>query len=300
MSLIDTLVVKSLPLAPKGLVRIVSKKYIAGDTVHDAMKTVARLNAEGAMATVDVLGEFVERADVARHETDRAIKTLDEIIRARVDANLSVKLTSLGLAIDKEFCYENVLRVVTHAASLGSFVRFDMENSPYTTMTIELFRRVRDQFPKHCGIVLQAYLRRTEQDARELASEGSNFRLCKGIYIEDESIAYKGRDEIRDNYLRCLAIMFDHGSYVGIATHDDVLIDGAAAMIRERSLTREQYEYQMLLGVREPRRRQLIAQGHRMRVYTPFGKDWYGYATRRLKENPAIAGHIVKALFTGD
>jgi proline dehydrogenase len=300
MSFLDTLVVKSLPLAPKGLVRIVSKKYIAGDTVHDAMVTVARLNAEGAMATVDVLGEFVERADVARNETDMSIRTLDEIVRSKVDANLSVKLTSLGLAIDKEFCYENVLRVVAHAASIGSFVRFDMENSPYTTNTIELFRRVRDQYPKSCGIVLQAYLRRTVDDVLALAPEGTNFRLCKGIYIEDEAIAFKGRDEIRDNYMKCLGLMFDHGSYVGIATHDDVLIDGAAEMIRERGLKREEYEYQMLLGVREPRRRQIIAQGHRLRVYTPFGKDWYGYATRRLQENPAIAGHIVKALFTGD
>lgn len=300
MGIFDSIIVKTLPLAPKGLVRIFSRKYIAGATLHDAMETVAKLNTEGAMATVDVLGEFVERADVAKHETEMAIKTLDEIILSKVEANLSVKLTSLGLAIDKEFCYENVLRVVSHAASVGSFVRFDMENSPYTSMTIELFRRVRDQFPSNCGLVLQAYLRRTEQDVRELAAEGTNFRLCKGIYIEDESIAFKGPDEIRANFLKCLGIMFDHGSYVGIATHDDALINGAAAMIKERGLKREEYEYQMLLGVREPRRRQLIAQGHRMRVYTPYGKDWYGYATRRLKENPAIAGHIVKALFTGD
>lgn len=300
MSLLDTLIVKSIPLAPKGIVRIISKKYIAGATVQDAMQTAARLNAEGAMATVDVLGEFVERADVAKHETEMAIRTLDEIERSKVDANLSVKLTSLGLAIDQEFCHENVLRVVTHAASLGNFVRFDMENSPYTSMTIDLFRRVRDRFPKNCGIVLQAYLRRTEEDVRQLAAEGTNFRLCKGIYVEDVSIAFKGREEIQQNYLKCLGIMFDHGCYVGVATHDDVLIDGAAAIIRERGLQREEYEYQMLLGVREPRRRQLIAQGHRMRVYTPFGKDWYGYATRRLKENPAIAGHVFKALFTGD
>jgi proline dehydrogenase len=300
MGLLDTLVVKTLPLAPKAIVRAVSKKYIAGETVEDAMRTVARLNAEGAMATVDVLGEFVEHPDVARHETEMAIGTLDAIARSKVDSNLSIKLTSLGLAIDKEFCYENVLRVVRHAASLGNFVRFDMENSPYTTKTIELFRRIRDQFPNNCGIVLQAYLHRTEQDVRELAAERTNFRLCKGIYIEDASIAFKGREEIQENYLKCLGIMIDHGCYVGIATHDDVLIDGAAAMIRERELKRTEYEYQMLLGVREPRRRQIVAQGHSMRVYTPFGKDWYGYSTRRLKENPAIAGHIFKALFSGD
>ena len=300
MGFLDTLIVKSLPLAPRSVVRVFSKKYIAGESVHDAMRTVSQLNSEGAMATIDVLGEFVERADVARRETDMSLKTLDEIARSKVDSNLSVKLTSLGLAIDKEFCYENVLRVVRHAESLGNFVRFDMENSPYTDATIELFRRVRDQHPKSVGIVLQAYLRRTESDTRALAAEGSNFRLCKGIYIEEERIAFKDRAEIQRNYLTCLGIMFDHNCYVGIATHDDVLIDGAAATIAERGLRRDQYEYQMLLGVREGRRRQIIAQGHRMRVYTPYGADWYGYALRRLKENPEIAGHAFRALFTGD
>lgn len=300
MGFLDSLIVKTLPLAPKRLVRIFSKRYIAGETIQDAMRAVASLNSEGAMATVDVLGEFVERADVARGETDMSIRTLDEIARARVDSNLSVKLTSLGLAIDKEFCYENVLRVVKHAVSLGNFVRFDMENSPYTSITIELFRRVRDQYPANVGIVLQAYLRRTEDDIRQLAAEGTNFRLCKGIYIEDISIAFKGREEIQRNYLKCLELMVDNGCYVGIATHDDVLLDGAAAMIARRSLKRDTYEFQMLLGVRDQRRRQIIAQGHRMRVYVPFGRDWYGYSTRRLKENPEIAGHIFKALFTGD
>lgn len=300
MGFFNSLISNALPYAPKTLVKIVAKKYIAGETLNDAMITVERLNGEGAMATVDVLGEFVEHSEVARRETDTSVQVLEEIIRRRLDSNLSVKLTSLGLAIDMEFAHENLCRVVAAAARLGSFVRIDMENSPYTDQTIELFRRVRREFPNNVGIVLQAYLRRTENDIRTLAAEGANFRLCKGIYVESETIAFKGREEIQENYLKCLGIIFDHNCYVGIATHDDVLIDGARKMIAKRGLTREQYEFQMLLGVRDGKRRELIAQGHRLRVYVPFGQDWYGYSVRRLKENPSVAGHVFKAIFTND
>ncbi len=300
MGFFNSLISNALPYAPKGLVRVVAKKYIAGETLNDGMKTAARLNQEGTMATMDVLGEFVESSEIARRETDESIRVLEEITRRKVDSNLSVKLTSLGLAIDKEFAYGNLLRVVEKAAELGNFVRIDMENSPYTDATIELLRRVHRLYPKHVGIVLQAYLRRTEQDIRQLAAEGVTFRLCKGIYIEPESIAFKGREEVQRNYLKCLGIIFDRGIYVGIATHDDVLIDGARKMIAERGLGRDQYEFQMLLGVRDAKRRELVAQGHRLRVYVPFGRDWYGYSVRRLKENPAVAGHVFKAIFTGN
>ncbi len=300
MGLFNSLVSTALPYTPKPIVRLVARRYIAGETLNDAMGTVRRLNSEGAMATVDVLGEFVQNADVARHETETAVAVLREIKRSALDSNLSVKLTSLGLAIDKEFGYQNLVRVVETAASLGSFVRIDMENSPYTSDTIELYRRVREQFPGHVGIVLQAYLHRTENDVRQLAAEGAHFRLCKGIYVESESIAFKDREAIQRNYLTCLSIMLDAGCYVGIATHDDVLIDEARRMIAERNLSRESYEFQMLLGVRDPKRRELIAQGHRLRVYVPFGRDWYGYSIRRLKENPSIAGYVFKAIFTGN
>jgi proline dehydrogenase len=300
MGLFNSLISSLLPYAPKSIVRMVANKYIAGETLDDAMKMVAKLNAEGAMATVDVLGEFVESSAVAREETDNAIRVLEEIARRKVDSNLSVKLTSLGLGIDTGFAYENLHRVVAKAAELGNFVRTDMENSPYTDRTIEMQRRIRKDFPKNVGIVLQAYLRRTESDIRALAAEGVNFRLCKGIYVEPEAIAFKGREEVQQNYLKCLELIFDHGCYVGIATHDDVLIDGAREIIARRGLERHQYEFQMLLGVREQKRRELIAQGHRLRVYVPFGRDWYGYSIRRLKENPSVAGHVFKAIFTGD
>lgn len=282
------------------MVRVVARKYIAGETLADAMNTVTRLNGEGAMATIDVLGEFVRSRDVALRETEQSIAVLREIHRLGLDANLSVKLTSLGLEIDTEFCYRNVRKVVACAAELGSFVRTDMENSPYTDRTIEIQRRLRMEFPHNVGIVLQAYLRRTYDDTIALADEGVNFRLCKGIYVEAESIAFKEREEIQENFLKCLEAMFDRGCYVGIATHDDVLIDGARSIIAQRGLGREKYEFQMLLGVRDARRRELVREGHRLRVYVPFGEDWYGYSIRRLKENPAIAGHVIKALFTGD
>ncbi|MBL7988155.1 MAG: proline dehydrogenase family protein [Chlorobi bacterium] len=300
MKLFDSLISAVLPFTPKPLIRVVANKYIAGETLNDAMATVARLNQQETMATVDVLGEFVKNPDVARQETNNNIAVIEEIARRGLDSNLSVKLTSLGLDIDKEFCWENLRRVLEAAARARNFVRIDMENAPYTDSTIELARRAQSEFAGHVGIVLQAYLRRTQDDIRQLASEGMHFRLCKGIYIESETIAFKGREEIQQNYLECLNIILDHGCYVGIATHDDVLIDGARKIIAERGLGSQQYEFQMLLGVRDGKRRELVGQGHRLRVYVPFGRDWYGYSIRRLKENPSIAGHVFKAIFTGN
>lgn len=297
MGLIDRIISKTLPFAPRFLVRSVASRYIAGATLDDAMNSVAALNAEGAMATIDVLGEFVRNEEVAKAETEQSIRVLEEIHRRGLQANLSVKLTSLGLDIDTEFCYANLRAVVACAASLASFVRTDMENTPYTQRTIDLQRRLRVDFPDSVGIVMQAYLRRCYDDVVSLADEGANFRLCKGIYIEPPDLAFQSREEVQANFLRCLEAIVDRGCYVGIATHDDVLIEGARRIIDTRRLRPDQYEFQMLLGVRDSRRRELIAQGHRMRVYVPFGQDWYGYSIRRLKENPAIAGHVLRSLF---
>lgn len=300
MSLIDWLVAKALPITPRPIVKLVARRYIAGQTVEEAMKTVARLNDEGALCTVDVLGEFVKSRELALHETEGSIAVIEEIHRQGLGSGLSVKLTSLGLDVDPGFCRENLRRILRRASELDIFVRIDMENSPYTSETLAIGREMWEEFPGKVGVVLQAYLRRTLDDIHALAPTGMSFRLCKGIYIEPEEIAYKGREEVQANYLRCLEAMFDHGSYVGIATHDDVLIDGARKIVAERGIASDGYEFQMLLGVRDAKRRELIAEGHRMRVYVPFGQDWYGYSMRRLKENPSIAGHIFRALFTGD
>ena len=297
MGLIDRLVSAALPMTPRPIVRYVAGRYIAGDSIEDAMRTVRRLNGDGALCTVDALGEFVKSREIARFETERSIAVIDQIRENDVRSGLSVKLTSLGLDIDRAFCRDNLLEILRQADLKGVFVRIDMENSPYTDATLELGSEMWQKFPGRVGVVLQAYMRRTLDDVRRLAPSGISFRLCKGIYAESPSIAYQDRTEIQENYLAAMRLMFEHGSFVGLATHDDVLIERAIAHIREQGIPDSKYEFQMLLGVREARRRDLITAGYRMRVYVPFGEDWYGYSVRRLRENPAIAGHVFKALF---
>jgi proline dehydrogenase len=296
----NQLIATLLPIVPKAIVRRVSAKYIAGPTLEDAVRTVRRLNSIGAMATVDVLGEFISTMTEAEENTRYSCEVLERLRTEMLDGNLSIKLTSLGLGLDDAGCERNVRKILdTARANGGIFVRFDMENSPYTTLTIELYRKLRKEYP-NIGVVLQSYLRRTENDIRELLADGpTNVRLCKGIYIEPESIAFKKREEIQQNFLTCLDLLFSGGAYVGVATHDDMLIDGAKKLVAKYKLGEEQFEFQMLLGVRDERRNHLIQEGYRLRVYVPFGADWYGYSIRRLKENPSMAGHIFKAMFTG-
>lgn len=300
MNLFNRIIAGALPVVPKPIVQKVSARYIAGSGIPDAVRVIKSLNSEGAMATVDVLGEYIKHLDEATANTQYSITVLDTIKREQVDSNLSIKLTSLGLSLDAAVCERNVRQILDVARANGDiFVRIDMEDSQYTSRTIDLYDKLRKEYP-NVGIVLQAYLRRTESDIRHLLETGAtNLRLCKGIYIESEQIAFTHREEIRANYLKCLELIISGGAYVGIATHDDYLTSNAEQIIRSHNLKRNDYEFQMLLGVREPLRRSLIASGHRLRVYVPFGKDWYGYSVRRLKENPSVAGYIVKALFSG-
>ncbi len=300
MNAFNKLIAGMLPVIPKPIVRKVSARYIAGVDISDAVRTIRSLNVEGAMATVDVLGEYIKALDEASVNARYSMKVLDAIRNEKVDANLSIKLTSLGLGLDVAECERNVRSILeTSCHHGGIFVRIDMEDSHYTDKTIALYERLRKDYA-NVGLVLQAYLRRTESDIKRLLDGGAtNLRLCKGIYIEPEEIAFKDREEIRANYLKCLDVILSGGAYVGIATHDDYLTSNAEKMLKAHGRTREQYEFQMLLGVREGLRRSLIASGHRLRVYVPFGKDWYGYSVRRLKENPSVAGYIVKAMFTG-
>ncbi|MEI8134864.1 MAG: proline dehydrogenase family protein [bacterium] len=297
MNVLNKIIASALPIVPKGIVRKVSARYIAGETLGEAVKVVRKLNSEGAMATMDVLGEYITSLDQAKTNTTEAVDVLQTIEREHIDSNLSIKLTSLGLEIAPDECEKNVRLILEAAKANGNnFVRFDMENSPYTTQTIELCKKFRREY--RTGVVLQAYMRRTEDDILDLVADGAtNIRLCKGIYNEAPSIAYKDRKEIQQNFLKCLELAFTKGVYVGIATHDTVLIEGAKELITKLGLSRDQYEFQMLLGVRESIRRELIGEGFRLRVYVPFGADWYGYSVRRLKENPAIAGNVFKAMF---
>lgn len=286
-----------MPLVPKSIIRMVSRRYIAGEELMDAVRVTRELMSIGGMSTIDVLGEFVTSKEMALHEKMMCSKVLDAINEYKLDSYLSVKPTSLGLGIDFDFGYSNIRELVEKASFNDLFVRLDMENSPYTDATFDVFRKLRSEGFNNVGIVIQAYLFRSEKDIKNLADLKPSIRLCKGIYKESAAIAFQDRESIRSNYKRLLSLIMDLGLYPAIATHDEALINFALEEIARRRLRRDDYEFQMLLGVRETKRNQLLSDGHRLRVYVPFGKDWYGYSSRRLKENPDIAGYIFKAIF---
>lgn len=286
MSLVDRAVVTLLPAVPKPVVRRLSSRYIAGSELEDARRVVTRLNAKGKLATVDVLGEEITSAEEASAITRAYLDVLDMIDADGLDANVSVKLSGLGSLLDPALARENLKAI----AARGRFVRIDMEDSSTTDTTLELYRDLVAEGFENLGVVLQAALRRTVDDARALA--GSNVRLCKGIYIEPAEVAYRGFEEIRESYLRTLDVLLDGGCYVGIATHDEHLVGRGIAAVRERGLDPSAYELQMLLGVRPDLADRIVADGHRLRVYVPFGRQWYEYSLRRLQENPKIAGYV--------
>lgn len=297
MNFLNKLVVATLPAIPRPIVRYFADRYIAGEELADAVRVVKELNARRMMATLDVLGEDIHTREEAATARDTIINALHVIHHEQLDSNLSIKLTQIGLKLDKHYCLDNARRILMHAKQVNNFIRIDMEDSSCTDDTIWVYRELRKYF-SNVGIVLQAYLRRTEDDAKKLIADGlKNFRLCKGIYVEPEAIAFKSREEINKNFLRVLALMFNHKSYVGIATHDQELIDASYRMIAEYGLQRSEYEFQMLLGVRPELRSEIVRGGYRLRIYIPFGKHWYRYSLRRFKENPQIAGYVIKALF---
>jgi proline dehydrogenase len=286
VSLLDSAIVRALPAVPKPVVRRLSARYIAGPEISDARRVVAALNAAGKRATVDVLGEEITRVDEARAITRAYLDMLDAIDDDGLDANVSVKLTGLGLEVDPSLCRKNLAAI----AERGTFVRIDMEDSSTTDATLELYRDLTDDGFENLGVVLQAMLKRTEDDARTLA--GANVRLCKGIYIEPPEISYRDFDDVRESYVRALDTLFDGGCYVGIATHDEWLVEQGLRAVRERGLDPHAYEFQMLLGVRPELGDRLIRDGHPLRIYVPFGRQWYDYSLRRLQENPKIAGYV--------
>ncbi|MDP2884711.1 MAG: proline dehydrogenase family protein [Ignavibacteria bacterium] len=297
MSVLNKLVVTAMPLIPKAIVGRVARRYIAGSTLADGVRTVRRLNEAGMMATMDLLGEDVRDDREAKMVRESILPILRTINQNTLNSNVSIKPTQLGLSIDKELGCQNIRAVLEEARKLGNFVRIDMEDAQTTDTTLEMYRRLRSEGFTNTGVVIQSYLHRSETDVRSLVKEGANIRLCKGIYNESPSIAFKDRQEIRNNFLKLLQIILEGGSYVGIATHDEVLIEGAFDLIQKLGLKPAQYEFQMLLGVREGRRDEIVRAGHRLRVYVPYGEQWYAYSTRRLKENPAMAWYITKAIF---
>jgi proline dehydrogenase len=295
VSLFDSALVRLLPAVPKPVVQLFSSRYIAGATLAEAVDCVRDLNTGGKMATVDVLGEEITREEETREIAQAYRDVFAAIEKAALDSNVSVKLTALGLGLSYELCRENLLDVVRTAAGNGNFVRIDMEDSSTTDETLRLYRELREAGHENLGVVLQARLRRTLDDVRALADLQPSIRLCKGIYLEPSAIAFADDEAVRANFLRCLDALLDAGCYVGVATHDEWLIGESLARISQRDLGPLEYELQMLLGVREERRDGLVAEGHRLRVYVPFGEHWYAYSLRRLQENPAMAGTIARA-----
>jgi proline dehydrogenase len=296
MKALNRLIVAAMPLVPRPIVRRVAHRYVAGETLEHALETVRALNARGCMATLDVLGEDVSQIEETERTVDEYVRALDGIAARGLDSNVSVKLTALGLKIDRDHCRRELARILERARRHDNFVRIDMEDSSVTTETIRIFSEARERYER-VGLVLQAYLRRTAEDARRAAAARANVRVCKGIYVEPPEIAFQERAEIRGSFSALVDLLLGAGSYVGIATHDPIVVRGALATIARLRLPREAYEFQMLLGVAGDLRRQLVSKGHRLRVYVPYGEAWEAYSLRRLKENPAIAGHVLKGVF---
>ena len=289
MRVLDRALVRLLPAVPRPVVRRLSAPYIAGPTLADARRTVASLNAAGKLATVDVLGEEITRPQEAEAIAQAYLDVLAAIETDGLDSNVSVKLTGLGLKLDPGLCRDNLEAVVRDAAARDSFVRIDMEDSSTTDETLRIYRELREVGLDNLGVVLQACLRRTVADVRALSDLQPNVRICKGIYVEPAGIAFQEFEAIRANYVAALDALLAAGCYVGIATHDEWLV--RRSLERVDGLEPEEYELQMLLGVRERRASELVAAGHRLRVYVPFGQRWYEYSLRRLQENPKLAGY---------
>jgi proline dehydrogenase len=292
VELLDRAIVRVLPAVPRRVVRRLSSRYIAGTDLADAVRVVRGLNERGKKATLDVLGEEVERREDAlaiRVEYERAMEAVE---REGLDANVSIKLTALGLTVDRDLCGESVRALVEAAAARGRFVRIDMEDSSTTTATLDLYRELHAEGFDNVGIVLQAMLKRTMDDVRELVSLRPNVRVCKGIYLEPPEVAYQAYETVRFNFVETVAALLDGGAKVAIASHDEWVVAESLRLIEDRGLGPERYEFQVLLGVRERLADELVCEGHTLRVYVPYGRRWYEYSLRRLQENPRIAGYV--------
>lgn len=298
MEWFNRLVVKTMPIVPKPVVRRASQRYIAGAALADAVRVVRDLNQRGMMATLDILGEFISKREEATATATAYMQALDVIAKEKLNSNISIKLTAFGLKLNYDFCLENVGKVVQHARNLGNFVRLDMEDSSCTSDTIRIYQTLRKDFD-NVGVVIQSYMRRALADIRSLMANGTptNVRLCKGIYVEPRSIAYKNRELINKNFTFLLDELLRGGAYVGIATHDERLVWDGMRLVDQLKLPKDKYEFQMLLGVDEELRDVIVNAGHRLRIYVPFGKHWYAYSVRRLQENPQIAGYVIRKFF---
>jgi proline dehydrogenase len=299
MSFFDRLIVGTLPLVPKFIVGRVAARYVAGQTLDEAVALIRKLNGEGAMATVDLLGEEVRDHAKATEAVTEYLRILERIEKEKLDANISVKPTQIGLGFDENFCRDNYDQLAAAAKVRNNFMRLDMEDRTTTDATLKIYRYCHERHG-NVGPVLQAYMRRTLRDIAELPADCVSVRICKGIYVEPREAAFKAYETVRLNYLQCLEALLKRGIYVGIATHDEHLVCGALGILDRLGVPRDRYEFQMLLGVDNQLRKILIGGGHRLRVYVPYGRDWYHYSMRRLRENPQVAGHVARALLRGE
>jgi proline dehydrogenase len=297
LTLIDRAIVRVLPAVPRPVVRKLSQRYIAGPELADACRVVKGLNVRGKMATLDVLGEEIHNRDEARALLEAYEHVIDTIESERLDSTVSVKLTGLGLKLDRDFCRDNIRELVRHASEHANFVRIDMEDSSTTSDTLAIYRELRGDGLDNVGVVFQSYMKRTLTDIADLSDLKPNVRVCKGIYIEPPEVAYQEFDTVRMNFVEAITALLDIGSYVAVASHDEWVIAEAVRIFAERELEPSRYEFQMLLGVRADLGNELVREGHRLRIYVPFGRQWYEYSLRRLQENPKIAGYIAADTF---
>jgi len=296
MNLLNPIIKATLPLVPKPIVRRIAKPYIAGETLPELVSVVQELNHDRFIVATSILGEFVTEVKDAEEAVQQYQEVLTEIKDLQLESNIHIKLSHFGLKLDKEVCYNNLINILKTAADCGNFVRIDMEDSTCTDDTLAIYKRAREKF-ENVGVVIQACMKRSNEDIDSLKAMKANVRICKGIYIEPPEIAYNDREIVRQNYSTLLKDLLGAGCYVGIATHDKWLVDDAFQTIEELALDHTQYEFQMLYGV-DPQLRQMIRDaGHRMRVAVPFGPSWYPYSIRRLRKNPTVARYVLQALF---
>jgi proline dehydrogenase len=285
-------------MTSNGLSRRVARRFVAGETLDDAIQAARAINRAGRSASLDLLGENVSGEAGARSAADGYLAMFDRIEREKLDANVSLKLTQLGLDLGEPLCQELLERIVEHATSQGNFVRVDMEGSAYTQRTVEMTKRVRAKYTG-VGTVMQAYLYRAEQDIKDLLAAGCRLRLCKGAYKEPPEIAFPEKRDVDANYLKLMKMILPSGIYHGIATHDPAIIDATKQFVREKKIARDQFEFQMLYGIRSDLQEQLVGEGYRLRVYIPFGTDWFPYFMRRLAERPANLIFFLRNLLSG-
>src|SRR5450631_83318 len=277
--------------------RRMSSRFVAGMEIADALRAAESLNEKGITATLDSLGESVSNPDEAHRAADTYHQLLDAIQSHRLNANVSVKLTQMGLDLDPELTYDIVAKLVAHAASTGNFVRIDMEGSEHTETTVEMVRKLHAIHPGNVGIVIQAYLYRSEKDLHTLLAEGIRVRLCKGAYQEPPNIAFAEKKDVDENFLKLTRILLNSSIYHGLATHDEKIIEATRHFLRERKFDPKRFEFQMLYGVRRDLQKSLVRDGYNMRVYIPFGTEWYPYFMRRLAERPANVVFLAKNFF---